>query len=274
MKKQQYRHDIQNLLDIMAALREPRSGCPWDLEQDFASIAPYTIEEAYEVADAIERAAWDELAGELGDLLLQVVYHSRLAEEQGSFTFAEVVSRICEKMRRRHPHVFGDASIAGAEGQIAAWEDMKAEERREASAPAVLADVPLALPALSRAAKLGRRASRVGFDWPAREPVRAKVDEELSELDEAIAVQDQGAIAAEMGDVLFALVNLCRHLSLDPERCLRESNARFERRFGHVERQVAASGRGWTSFDLDSLDRLWSEAKDAETPAGRSSDSA
>lgn len=264
MKKQKDKSDIENLLEIMASLRDPRSGCPWDLEQDFASIAPYTIEEAYEVADAIERGAWGELSGELGDLLLQVVFHARLAEERRYFTFADVVQRICDKMRRRHPHVFGDAAVAGAEAQTRAWEEMKAEERRDGSAPGVLADVPLALPALTRAAKLGRRAARVGFDWPEAEPVRAKVDEELAELDEAVAAGESGAVAAEMGDVLFALVNLCRHLKLDPERCLRECNARFERRFARVEKAVADSGRDWDAFDLDGLERLWREAKRAE----------
>jgi ATP diphosphatase len=264
MEKQKDIDKIEKLLDIMAALRDPQSGCPWDLAQDFASIAPYTIEEAYEVADAIERRAWDALADELGDLLLQVVFHARMAEEQGRFAFTDVVARICDKMQRRHPHVFGDASVAGAEAQTAVWENIKADERREGANAGVLDDVPLGLPALTRAAKLGRRAARVGFDWAERAPVRAKVAEELAELDEAVTGQDRAAIRAEMGDVLFALVNLCRHLELDPERCLRESNARFERRFGRVEQLVNERG-GWRAFDLDGLERLWGRAKSQES---------
>ena len=255
---------IQNLLDIMAKLRDPENGCPWDLEQNFASIAPYTIEEAYEVSDAIDRNALDELADELGDLLLQVVYHARMAEEMGAFDFADVLARICNKMIRRHPHVFGEDSVANAREQTEAWEALKAQEKGSLGNDRVLGGIPVAMPALTRAAKLGRRASRVGFDWPDRAPVRAKIDEELSELDQALAGDDRDAWAAEIGDLLFAITNLCRHLDLDPESCLRGTNGRFERRFDHVEAGVRAAGSGWQSFDLKALDELWESAKVAE----------
>ncbi len=251
---------IARLIEIMARLRDPERGCPWDREQTFATIAPYTIEEAYEVADAIERGAIDALAGELGDLLLQVVFHARIAEEAGAFTFDDVVERICDKLVRRHPHVFGEERIASAAAQTQAWEALKREERR-AKAHGVLGDVPVGLPALTRAAKLGRRAAAVGFDWPDAAGVRAKVDEELGELDEALAAADADAAAAEVGDVLFALANLCRHHGLDPEACLRGANRKFERRFAHVEAAVEAAGGDWAAFDADALDRLWREAK-------------
>ena len=254
---------IERLLEIMAALRDPASGCPWDREQTFATIAPYTIEEAYEVADAIERGSLDDLAGELGDLLLQVVFHARIAEEAGEFAFGDVVARICDKLVRRHPHVFGDERIESAAAQTAAWEELKREERR-AKAEGVLGDVPVGLPALTRAAKLGRRAAAVGFDWPDSAGVRAKVDEELREVDEAAAAGDPDEIAAEIGDVLFALANLCRHHSLDPETCLRAANAKFERRFARVEARVEAAGGDWTAFDAKALDALWEQAKAAD----------
>ena len=255
--------DIKNLLEIMAALRDPNGGCPWDLEQDFASIAPYTIEEAYEVADAIERQDYEGLQDELGDLLLQVVYHARMAEEAGRFAFPDVVAAICAKMIRRHPHVFGSAQVADARAQTAAWEAMKANERQDDHGSAGLLDhIPKALPALTRAHKLGRRASRVGFDWADAAGPRAKVEEELAELDEAIGQGDRAAVAAEMGDTLFALVNLCRHLELDPEDCLRSANARFAHRFGRVEAAVAArAGGDWAAFDLAGLEALWQQAK-------------
>jgi nucleoside triphosphate diphosphatase len=262
MKKHGNRYDISNLIEIMAALREPRGGCPWDLEQTFETIAPYTIEEAYEVVDAIRRGELDELRGELGDLLLQVVYHARMAEERNAFGFEDVVDGICEKMVRRHPHVFGEDRVEGAEAQTIAWEAHKARERARGGA-GVLDGVALALPALTRAVKLGRRASRVGFDWPDRIGVREKVSEELRELDEALAADDRAAVAAEIGDILFSVANLCRHLNLDPEECLRGSNARFESRFRVVEQRVAAAG-GWESFDAESLEQLWIEAKAEE----------
>jgi ATP diphosphatase len=246
----------------MAALRDPERGCPWDREQTFATIAPYTIEEAYEVADAIERRAFDELAAELGDLLLQVVYHARMAEESGLFDFATVVESICSKMIRRHPHVFGDERIDSASEQTVAWERHKEREREAAGG--VLGDVPKALPALLRAQKLGGRASRVGFDWPDARAVRDKVAEELAELDAATGERNRDAVAAEMGDVLFSLVNLCRHLELDAETCLRGANARFVTRFEHMEERVAASGSGWQAHDAAALERLWEAAKAAE----------
>jgi len=259
---------ISKLLEIMAALRDPKTGCPWDLEQSFASIAPYTIEEAYEVADAIERNAPAELAGELGDLLLQVVFHAQLAREAGLFGFGDVVAGICAKLVRRHPHVFDDAAVADAAEQSVAWESIKREERASQARAAVLADVPAGLPGLTRAVKLGRRAASVGFEWPNLPPVRAKVGEELAELDAAIADGTRERIAAEMGDVLFALANLCRHLELDPEACLRRANLSFERRFAHVEKCVVAAGGDWTQFDLAALDRFWDDAKRVERGGG------
>ena len=258
------RHTIAKLLEIMAALRNPDGGCPWDLEQTFESIAPYTIEEAYEVADAIERNALDELRDELGDLLLQVVYHARLAEETAAFDFADVVDGICRKMVRRHPHVFGADTVAGSREQTEAWEALKRQERTaRAGADRVLDGVPVGLPGLTRAVKLTRRAARVGFDWPALAGVRAKVGEELSELDDAIAAGDDEACALEMGDLLLAVANLCRHLELDPESCLRRANVRFEGRFAQVEDRVREAGGDWGAFDLDALDRFWEAAKRA-----------
>jgi len=252
---------IEKLLEIMAALRDPETGCPWDREQSFASIAPHTIEEAYEVADAIEEGVDAEFADELGDLLFQVVFYAQLAREAGLFSFGDVVARISGKLLRRHPHVFGDAQIADAAEQSAAWESIKREERAARAQSAILAEVPRALPGLTRAVKLGRRAASVGFDWPELSPVRAKVAEELGELDEAVSGGDRERTAAEMGDVLFALANLCRHLELDPEACLRRANRTFERRFAHVEECVAAAGGEWRALDLAALDRFWEEAK-------------
>jgi nucleoside triphosphate diphosphatase len=255
---------IDRLLAIMERLRDQNGGCPWDREQSFATIAPYTVEEAYEVADAIEREAFAELKGELGDLLFQVVFHSRLAEEARLFDFDDVAADICAKLERRHPHVFGDAKVEDSAAQTRAWEDIKRRERAAAGAASVLDDVPANLPALSRAVKLGKRASTVGFDWPDAGGVRAKLAEETGELDEALAAGDAGATAAEMGDLLFTLANLCRHLDLDPETCLRGANARFARRFRAVERDVAASGRDWQDHDAGSLDALWRRAKATE----------
>ena len=272
---------IDELLAIMARLRDPASGCPWDREQDFASIAPYTLEEAYEVADAIERGDLAGLRDELGDLLLQVVFHAQLAREQGAFDFAAVVAGICDKLVRRHPHVFGAATVTDAAAQSRSWEDIKAGERAAAAALAVdaagasglvaqapvasvLDGVPRALPALVRAAKLGRRAARIGFDWPSAQGARDKLDEELAELDAAAATSERTAIAAEFGDVLLALSNLARHLDVDAEAALRAANARFERRFRHVESRMRSSGAG----DLASLEGYWTEAKEAERAAG------
>jgi MazG family protein len=251
--------DIQKLLDIMAQLRAPDGGCPWDLEQTFETIAPYTIEEAYEVAEAIADGDMGELEQELGDLLLQVVFHARIAEEAGHFEFGDVVEAICAKMIRRHPHVFGDEPMADAKAQSLAWEEIKAQEK---PSEGVLSDVPVGLPALTRAAKLGRRASRAGFDWPNVHGARAKVGEELDELDEAVRCGDRGAMEAEMGDMFFALVNMCRHLELDPEACARGANRKFQARFEQVERSVEASGRGWRSFELEELEAYWLAAKE------------
>ena len=256
---------LTELLDIMARLRDRERGCPWDVEQTFATIAPYTIEEAYEVADAIERNDLRDLKDELGDLLFQVVFHARMAEEAGAFAFADVARAICDKMLRRHPHVFGTASVADSAEQTKRWEELKREERGSASPDAgLLDDVPVGLPALTRAVKLGKRAATVGFDWPDVAGVRAKVDEELAELDAAAAGGDRDDVEAEMGDVLFSVANWCRHLQLDPETCLRAANARFTRRFGGVEAAVAASGRPWSSHDANALDALWRRAKAGE----------
>jgi ATP diphosphatase len=255
---------LTRLLDIMARLRDRAAGCPWDLEQTFATIAPYTIEEAYEVADAIERGDLAELKDELGDLLFQVVFHARMAEEIGAFDFAAVAEAICSKMLRRHPHVFADQRVADSVEQTKRWDEIKRTERAAAPPAGLLADVPVALPALTRAVKLGKRAATVRFDWPDVAGVRAKVDEEIGELDAAIASGDRAAMEAEMGDVLFSVANWCRRLGLEPESCLRGANARFARRFGAVEAAVAASGQGWDAHDAEALDALWRLAKDAE----------
>jgi len=254
--------DIYKLLEIMERLRDPQTGCPWDCEQSFDTIAPYTIEEAYEVADAIERKNLPDLEDELGDLLLQVVYHARMAEEIGAFDFAGVVTAICNKMTRRHPHVFGDEQIDSADNQTITWDELKDKEKSAASDTSVLDGLAIGLPALTRAAKLGHRASRVGFDWPDTAGAKAKVAEELEEFDEAVLTQDESATRAEMGDVLFALVNVCRHLKLDPEACLRGANKRFEQRFRHVEKNVRRGGGEWQAFDLEALDKLWTRAKE------------
>jgi nucleoside triphosphate diphosphatase len=265
---------IDALLRIMATLRSPDGGCPWDREQTFATIAPYTLEEAYEVADAIERGALHELEGELGDLLFQVVFHARMAEEAKLFDFGDVVAAICDKLVRRHPHVFGDEQgrVASADDQTRRWEEIKREERDAGGETRVLADVPVALPGLARAAKLGKRAATVGFDWPDAAGVRAKVTEELAEVDAALAARTatssadaaaREAVAAEVGDLLFTIANLCRHLDLDPEACVRGANARFEKRFDHVEARVSAAGGDWGAHDPDALERLWEEAKNA-----------
>lgn len=254
---------IERLIEIMRRLRAPEDGCPWDLEQNFATIAPYTIEEAYEVADAIERHDLEDLRDELGDLQLQVVYHAQMAAETGAFDFADVVTGICEKMIRRHPHVFGDAESAD-------WEAIKAEEKaqRGRSRDSVLDDVPAALPALTRAEKLQKRAARVGFDWPQTDMVIDKLVEEARELLEAH--RDGGspeAVAEELGDLLFVAANLARHLKVDPEAALRGANAKFVRRFGKIEEALAAEGRKPEDSTLEEMDRLWDKAKAAEKAA-------
>jgi MazG family protein len=257
---------IERLLSIMAKLRDPAGGCPWDLEQDFASIAPHTIEEAYEVADAIERGNLESLRDELGDLLFQVVFHSRLAGELGAFAFDDVVDAICDKLTRRHPHVFAGVPVDGVEAQTRAWERMKAVERRDkGQGDGALADIPAALPALTRARKLGRRASDAGFDWPDSTGPRAKIDEELAELDRAEAGRDAARVEAEIGDLLFSVVNLARHLAVDPEAALRGANDRFSRRFRHVELALRTQGLLPSTAGAALLDRLWTAAK-AENP--------
>ena len=261
---------IERLLQVMARLRDPEGGCPWDLEQDFATIAPYTIEEAYEVADAIARGDLGHLKDELGDLLLQVVYHAQMAKEFGLFDFDQVAGAIADKMIRRHPHVFGTAEVESAQAQSRAWETVKAEERAKKADAAraghgVLDDLPLALPALVRAAKLQRRAARVGFDWPEAAQVLDKLEEAVAELRaelEAGASADR--LGDEIGDLLFAVVNLARHLDVDGEAALRQANAKFERRFGAIEAALRARGRRPEDASLDEMEALWQQAKAAE----------
>ncbi len=253
--------EIIRLLDIMARLRDPETGCPWDIEQSFASIAPYTIEEAYEVADAIDRGAMDELPGELGDLLLQTVYHTQMGQEAGQFSFASVTKAIADKMIARHPHVFGDESRdKSATQQTADWEKIKAAERQGRT----LDGVALGLPALLRAVKLQKRAARVGFDWPEIAQVLDKMQEEARELVEARETLTQAEIAEEMGDLLFVMANLARHLHVDPEAALRGANAKFTRRFAHIEDALAAIGKAPAQSDLAEMDALWNAAKQSE----------
>jgi len=263
---------ISRLIEIMAALRDPRSGCPWDIEQDFATIAPYTIEEAYEVADAIARDDLIDLKEELGDLLLQVVYHARMAEEAGDFRFEDVVRGITEKMIRRHPHVFGDEQARSARSAKGMWEKIKAQEKadkrmaREARGlpereAGFLDDVPLNLPALTRALKLQEKAARVGFDWGEAAPILDKIEEEIGELRQALQAGDSSAIKDEFGDVLFALVNLGRHLRLDSEAALSGTNEKFRSRFHYVERALRDSCRTLDAASLDEMEALWQKAK-------------
>jgi tetrapyrrole methylase family protein/MazG family protein/ATP diphosphatase len=264
-------HPIFELLAIMARLRDPQSGCPWDLEQSFETIAPYTIEEAYEVADAIARGDLADLEDELGDLLFQVVFHARMAQESGAFAFVDVVRAINAKMVRRHPHVFGEAAARDSAEQTIAWEKIKAEERaaKGAQARGVLDGIPLGLPALTRALKLSRRAARVGFVWPSVREVLEKLHEEVAELEAEIAAGDVESARKELGDVLFVCANLARELDVDPETALRETNDKFVRRFGHIERSLAGAGRAPADASLEEMDALWNEAKAAErSPAG------
>jgi MazG family protein len=256
---------IDRLLAIMARLRDPERGCPWDLQQDFRTIAPHTLEEAYEVADAIERGDLAALRDELGDLLFQVVFHARLAGEQGAFEFEDVVDAICDKLTRRHPHVFAETVVSDAAEQSRAWEKIKREERAAAGRDGALADVPRALPALARARKLGARAGDAGFDWPDATGPRAKVDEELAEFDRAMAEGDAVLGEAELGDLLFSIVNLARHLGMDAETALRHANERFARRYRHLEQSLAQLGQPVESAAPELLDRLWDAAK-AENP--------
>jgi len=261
----------------MAALRTPETGCPWDLEQDFRTIAPYTIEEAYEVADAIERGDLDDLREELGDLLLQVVFHARMAEEAGAFAFGDVVQAITEKMIRRHPHVFGDEDARAAGAAKGMWNRIKGEEkaaRRAARAARGLSPedgghgfldgIPVGLPALTRAQKLQEKAAQVGFDWKEAKPILDKIAEEIGELREALDISDRAAIVDEFGDVLFSLVNFGRHLGIDAESALRGTNDKFRSRFHRVERALTASGRTLEETDLGEMERLWQLAKDTK----------
>jgi nucleoside triphosphate diphosphatase len=282
---------LRTLLEVMARLRDPKGGCPWDLEQTFATIAPYTIEEAYEVADAIDSGKPEKLRDELGDLLFQVVFHARMAQEKGWFDFDGVADAIASKLIRRHPHVFGDERITHSEELHRLWEDQKERERREVAGERgdavsqVLADVPRGLPALTRAAKLGKRAARVGFDWPDAKGVRDKITEELAEVDEAVSLkvaqetrvdeatreptaaamnEAPGAsseIAEELGDLLFAVVNWARHLKVDPENALRSANTKFERRFTQMEQLAQARGLELKTLSAAEWDSLWNEAK-------------
>jgi ATP diphosphatase len=253
---------IDRLRAIMTRLRDPETGCPWDIEQDFRSIAPYTIEEAYEVADAIEREDWAELKGELGDLLFQSVYHAQMAEEAGHFTFDDVATAIADKMVDRHPHVFGDESREkSAEQQTRDWEAVKAAERAKKAKGGVLDDVALGLPALMRAEKLQKRAARVGFDWPEIGQVIDKIAEEARELAEAKDSAPHGEIEEELGDLLFVVANLARHLKVDPEVALRRANAKFTRRFAHIEARLAEGGKRPEDSTLEEMDALWDEAK-------------
>ncbi|MFO7921322.1 MAG: nucleoside triphosphate pyrophosphohydrolase [Nioella sp.] len=253
---------MPRLLAIMRRLRDPDTGCPWDVAQDFASIAPYTIEEAYEVADAIEREAWDELKGELGDLLFQSVFHAQMAAEKGMFTFDEVADTMSDKMVARHPHVFGEESRdKSAVQQTRDWEAIKAAERAAKARGGVLDDVALGLPALMRAVKLQKRAARVGFDWPEIGQVVDKIAEEARELAEARDSLPQDKIAEEMGDLLFVMANLARHLDVDPEAALRAANAKFTRRFHHIEAELSQRGKAPADSDLAEMDALWTDAK-------------
>jgi nucleoside triphosphate diphosphatase len=268
--------DISRLIEVMAALRTPVTGCPWDLEQNFATIAPYTIEEAYEVADAIARGDLDDLRDELGDLLLQVVYHARMAEEQNAFAFGDVVEGVTRKMIRRHPHVFGDENGVVTSGHVAEnWDRIKAEEKAERAArrppeefshKSLLSNVKAGQPALTRAMELQRKASTVGFDWNDPRAVLSKIREEADEIEAALDRNNADELAEETGDLLFALVNLARHVGADPETALRGTNAKFERRFAYIERALSAKGRSLEDATLEEMDALWNEDK-VEQPA-------
>ena len=271
--------DISRLLEIMAALRTPGTGCPWDLEQNFATIAPYTIEEAYEVTDAIARGDLDDLRDELGDLLLQVVFHARMAEEQNAFSFGDVVEAISRKMIRRHPHVFADQDGRLTPADVrGAWDRIKGEEKAERAArrppesahKLLLSSVKAGQPALARALELQRKASTVGFDWNDPRAVLKKIREEADEIEAALDRDSVDELAAETGDLLFAVVNLARHAGADPEKALRSANAKFERRFGYIERALDAQGRSLDGTSLEEMDALWDEAKGREnTPSSR-----
>jgi len=260
---------IDALLEVMARLRSPEGGCPWDLEQDFRTIAPYTIEEAYEVADAIERSDMKGLKEELGDLLFQSVFHAQMAKEEGLFTFGDVAQEIADKMIRRHPHVFGDVDMRSAQEQTDAWEVQKAEERKAKGKDGLLDDVPAGLPGLTRAVKLQKRAGRVGFDWPDARSVLDKIAEETEELNEAMDSGDKAHIEEEFGDLLFVLANLSRHLDIDPESALRRANEKFIRRFKHIEKTFAARSESLADASLDEMEAVWDEAKAIDKTRGK-----
>lgn len=259
---------VARLLDLMAQLRDPEHGCPWDIEQDFASIAPHTIEEAYEVVEAIERGELtDNLRDELGDLLLQVIFHAQMASEQGQFTFAEVAQGLEAKLIRRHPHVFAASQAGDAAGVIDQWEAIKAQERRHRSEDqSALADVATALPALTRAAKLQRRAARIGFDWPDHRGALDKIEEEINEVEAEIGGADPQRLEEEIGDVLFAVTNLARHLKVDPETALRRANLRFEDRFREVEQEFSGPDSNLAEQSIEQLEAAWHRAKEKTTP--------
>ena len=254
---------MPRLLEIMRALRDPESGCPWDIEQNFKTIAPYTVEEAYEVADAIERENWDDLKNELGDLLLQTVYHTQMAEEENLFNFNDVVNQISEKMIQRHPHVFGNENRnKTASQQVRDWESIKVEERAKKNHTGILDDVALNLPALVRSLKLQKRAARVGFDWPEISQVLDKIDEETKELIEAKKNEPQERINEEFGDLMFSIVNLGRHLKVDPEEALKKTNKKFTTRFNFVENSISSQGGKIEDTSLEEMEALWQQAKD------------
>jgi ATP diphosphatase len=257
-------NEIPRLLDIMARLRDKENGCPWDVEQNFRSIAPHTIEEAYEVADAIERNHMEDLKEELGDLLLQVVFHAQMAKEEKLFAFEEVVNGICDKLVRRHPHVFGNATVKTADEQVHAWEAIKATEKQKTPNTSALEGVPNNLPALLRAEKLQKKAAKVGFDWPGIEPVLDKLMEEIGELKSAIKNGSQEDRMEELGDMLFVTANIAKHLGVNPEEALRGTNAKFERRFKYIENELNRQHRDIKESSLQELDELWDQAKLAE----------
>lgn len=252
---------MQRLLAIMARLRSKENGCPWDLEQNFATIAPYTLEEAYEVADAIARHDLPALKEELGDLLLQVVFHSQMAREMAAFTFEDVASAICEKMIRRHPHVFGDTKIESASAQTEAWEQYKQQERADKAKSGAMDDIPHAFPALLRAEKIQKRAAKLGFDWPEAAPIFNKIEEEIEEVKEAMATKDASCVEEELGDLFFAVVNLSRHLGVGAEEALRNANRKFESRFRHMESLAAEQQTSFEQMSLDEMEALWTKVK-------------
>ncbi|MCC3860939.1 nucleoside triphosphate pyrophosphohydrolase [Emcibacteraceae bacterium Y4] len=257
---------MQKLIDIMAKLRDPKDGCAWDVEQTFETIAPYTIEEAYEVSEAIDNNDMDALKDELGDLLFQAVFHARMAEEAGHFNFDDVVGAISDKMIRRHPHVFGDENYRNAEEQTVAWEEQKAKERAAKKQHSILDGVTVGLPALTRAVKLQKRAARVGFDWPETSQVVDKLNEEMAELSAELVAEnkDHDKIEEEFGDMMFVYANLARHLKIDPEQALKKANNKFTRRFNQIETEVENSDKSFDEYSLDELEEMWVKAKKAE----------